>query len=247
MNNIGLTTEKSMINYINEKKYLRNMNDNIKKFLSSIFDFDVLNHEIKACKFADNYKPDIIITANNVSKYISLKTGNSNSIHQEHLYSFIEFLRNFNISNKAIKTLKYFQFNDKTLDGSGKQRRDANDYIKNHQQEIYELNLFFNNNTVKEALIKKLLFEGEYFHIPSVDYIYYGDIEYGLWASKTEITNYLKSINLFSSSIHTSKLYYQSLHRNLKFDKYYEYRRYYIQFKWYSIKEDLKYILEKRK
>jgi len=220
------------------------MNENMKLFLKEIFIEDIENHKIRAYKFAENYKPDIIITANGISKYISIKNGECNSVHQEHIYSFIYFLETNNIPKEIAKKLLEFHFNDGTINGSGKVRKNANDFLEKEQQWIQKINKELNKESIKKELIKRILFKGEFFSIPQVDYIYYGNVEKGYWASKDSITNYLSSTYTFTSSIHISKLYYQSLHRNLKYDKYYEYKRYYVQFKWYSIKEDLKRIMK---
>ena len=245
--NTGLKNEEELINYINKKQYIKNMNNNIKSFLTNLFDFDLENHLIKAYKFADNYKPDIIITANGISKYISIKTGKSNSVHQEHLYSFIHFLSELGINKSILDKIKLFHFNDGSLNGSGHSRKSANDFQTSNQPFIQEINREMNEKENAKKLIDRILFKGEYYHLPIVDYIYYGDINKGVYASKNEILNFLTTTKINSCAIHTSKLYYQALHRNLKYDKYYEYRRYYVQFKWYSIEEDLNCIASKRK
>lgn len=222
------------------------MNKNMKNFLKFIFENDLENIKIKAYKFAENYKPDVIITANGISKYISIKHGDSNSVHQEHIFSFCNFLKTEGISETIISNIIKFQFNDGTLDGSGKSRKDAQNFLEMNQIEIQKINSELNKPNIIEKITNRLLFKSEYYNIQEAQYIYYGNHENGLWAKKDEIINFMKNAKKISTSIHISKLYYQSLHRNLKFDKYYEYRRYYCQFKWYSLKEDLLYITKKR-
>lgn len=243
MSNNGIKTEEEIIKYINNKTYLEKMNDNMKKFISGIFDFDLKNTKIKAYKYVENYKPDIIVTANGISKYISIKTGENNSVHQEHIYSFVNFLKCNYLNENDQKSLLLFHFNDGTTNGSGKTRHNANDFLVSEQEKIQKINEYFNKDEFAKIAIERILFKGEYFHLPLVDYIYYGNIYEGYWAKREEIIDYLISKKFYSGTIHISKLYYQSLHRNLKYDKYREYRRYYVQFKWYSIKEDLKYIM----
>ena len=245
--NNGTIIEKNIITYINKNKYINNMNENMKNFLCYIFNFNLANHQIKAYKYAEKYKPDIIVTANGISKYISIKSGNNNSVHQEHFYSFLFFLSELQIKKELITELRLFQFNDGTLNGTGQNRRTAIEFLEKNQEKIQEINNFLNNSQTIEIIIDRLLFKGEYPNVSKADYIYYGNIQNGLWASRNEIIYYLLNEKNYSSSIHVSKLYYQSLHRNLKYDKFYEYRRHYIQFKWYSIKQDLEFITKKRK
>jgi len=125
MKNNGIINEKEIIDYINKNCFLKNMNENMKLFLKEIFIEDIENHKIRAYKFAENYKPDIIITANGISKYISIKNGECNSVHQEHIYSFIYFLETNNIPKEIAKKLLEFHFNDGTINGSGKVRKKA--------------------------------------------------------------------------------------------------------------------------
>jgi hypothetical protein len=243
----GFLAEQEIIKYINETQKYDLMNNNIKSFLNDLFNFNLKEHTIYAKKFGENYKPDIAIHCNGITKYVSIKTGSSNSIHQEHLYSFINFLQTLGAPQEIILIIKEFQFNDKTTDGSGTMRKPALEYQIEHQEKIQKLNKFFNNEFIAPKMIERLLFSGEYFNIPNVDYIYHGNLENGHWACKNDILKYLLSKKIYSASPHVSKLYYQSLHRNLKHDIYFEFRRYYIQFKWHSIKEDIEFISKHKK
>ena len=55
-------------------------------------------------------KPDIIIEINNKRKNVSIKKGSGNSVHQEDIDLFIDFLTTLNISEKAKnELLKYLQ------------------------------------------------------------------------------------------------------------------------------------------
>lgn len=250
MNNrfIGLKLEIDIVNHINENKIYEKMCPNIQNFLKHIFNINLKNKEIHAQKFYENYKPDITITACGITKYISVKSGSNNSVHQEHIYSFINYMKiNNELSEECINLLKEFHFNDGTISGNGLIRESATQFQLNNQDKIQQINIFFNAPDTISETIDRLLFKGEYYNIPVVDYLYYGTLDKGLWASRFEIISYLSNIKTYSASPHISKLYYQSLHRNLKKDLYYEYKRYYVQFKWHSLKEDLEYISNKRK
>ncbi len=239
--NEGNKIEQSILDHINKNTYIHKMNNNIQLFLKFIFNnTDLKFCKIKAYKLCDNYKPDIVIYANQAKKYISIKSGTNNSVHQEHIYSFINFLSTEGISNETITKLKLFHFNDGTTNGSGKTRKDAQQFILNNKTSIKLINE--NLEKIKKNILNRILFDSEYFHVQSAEYIYHGNVSKGIWASKEEILNYLCKCNINSESIHVSKLYYQSLHRNLNFYNRYEYKRYHIQFKWYSIEKDLKEI-----
>lgn len=246
MKSKGIQIENEIIAHINGK-YFKELNNNIQNFIIDIYKSSLNKNKIfKANKFYNNYKPDIVIEHNGIKKYISIKSGKSCSIHQEHIYSFINFLYDLNCSSEVINELKLFQFNDGTNNGTGNIRKNAMDFQEKSYDSIKLINKFFNAEGIIDKIIDRLLFIGEYYGIPKVNYIYYGNLEKGIWADSNNIKNYLKKKNVFSASIHISKLYYQSLHRNLKFELEHEYRRYYVQFKWYSIEEDLKEIIKSK-
>ena len=95
-NKDGFKNENDIIKYINQVKNFNDMNDNIKSFLSFLFDdIDLNGKTISASKpknFSKNIKPDIIISTSNITKYVSLKKGSGNSVHQETLSDFEKFL-----------------------------------------------------------------------------------------------------------------------------------------------------------
>lgn len=245
MNIYGLKNETNIINYINKYKYINLMNDNMRSFLCAIFKFDITKYSVKAEKYISHCKPDIVITVNNISKYISVKYGDDNSIHHEHIYSFLNFLKENGVKDNVINNLKLFHFNDGTLNGSGNQRKSAKSFLLNNTENIQKINKVLNE--IKKTILKRIFIKGEYHHLPTVDYIYYGNVEKGMWASEEELIDFFCNTNIQSNSIHISKIYYQTFHRNLKFNLNYEFRRYYCQFKWHSIKKDLSYITQKRK
>ena len=57
-----------------------------------------------------------------IKKYVSLKSGRAESIHQEYIKNFILFLRSLGISKRTQQTILLYQYGDGTMDGSGKRR-----------------------------------------------------------------------------------------------------------------------------
>lgn len=235
----GLNIEKEILDHICTYKYVENMNKNIQSFLKDIFPNEDYSKEITAYKYHENYKPDIVIVLGKQKKYISIKSGSNNSIHQEHIYSFCNFLQEIEIKEEIIEGLKLAHFNDGTTNGSGSKRKDIFSFYEEHPSICQRINVELNKKENATKIITRILFDGEYKNLPSVDYVYHGTVENGVWASKKEILNYLNNVTLSTLSIHVSKLYYQCLQRNLKNKPENEFRRYYIQFKWHSLKNDL--------
>ena len=92
--NDGLKNEKELELYISNNTYDK-YNENIKNFLSFIFGKDLdSNLPFYAKKISDQVKPDIYICHNNIKKYISIKKGSGNSVHQEKFEVFFPFFSN---------------------------------------------------------------------------------------------------------------------------------------------------------
>ena len=86
-----------------------------------------------------------------------------------------------NIEKHHIESLLKFHFNDGTSNGSGINRKSADDFINENFSIVASLNNILNSPQIKEKIIDRVLFKSEYYHIPEVDYIYYGHLEKGLY------------------------------------------------------------------
>jgi len=240
--NIGLQNELNIIESLNGKKYCE-LNKNLKNFISFIFeDFD-LNSYIYAEKIDNLQKADILIKVNNNEKYISIKTGSENSVHTEKLSNFISFLENKFVNINIINYLRLYHYGDGTINGSGEKRYSADESKIRLINEISRFNNYINHDNLLLDIINRFLFKGVKETNMIVDYIYYGNEYYGIWASREEIINFLlKNKCYYMKTIHFSSLTYQNWCRNINKKATSEKRRNYIQIKWFSIVSDLQKI-----
>ena len=92
--NYGYQNEKDFVELFNNK-YYHELDDNSKKFLKKLFNEVIDNDEtIKSWKNKNVQKTDIFIKYKNYIKNISLKCGNGNSIHNEKIQEFKNYLEN---------------------------------------------------------------------------------------------------------------------------------------------------------
>jgi len=76
---------------------------------------------IIATKQAGQNKSDLKISIGNESHTYSIKKGTGNSIHQEPIEPFLEFLaQNYGIDEEMKNNLQFFIWGDGTLDERGK-------------------------------------------------------------------------------------------------------------------------------
>ena len=242
--NKGIKKEFEFVNYINNKK-INELNENMKGFLKFIFDNIEEEDIIKCEKIMSKDKSDVKITYKDESKCVSLKSGNGVSVHTESINHFVVFLKNININEKIINYFLLYFYGDSTINGCGQVRFSAEEAIDRYKKEISIFNKYVNHNNIIVSFSRRVLFEGLERN-NCADYIYYGDVVNGLWASKEEIINYLisnKCMDIITP--HFSCLTCQNWCRNIVYNKKMESHRYYIQVKWHSIKTDLKKIRDK--
>ena len=160
-NTSGFQNETDLISALSNKLYAE-LNDNLKKFISFLFPQVNNNDKIKCYSGMVGQKPDIIIEINNKRKNVSIKKGSGNSVHQEDIDLFMDFLTTLDISEEAkIELLKY-HWADGTTDGSGKIRVSSAEYKAEHQKEIDLINSELNKREALTKLITRVLFKGKF-------------------------------------------------------------------------------------
>lgn len=245
-NTSGFENEDELIEYLNSKK-IKDLNSNMKDFIFFIFENIDEENIIQATSGKSGQKPDMIVTINNVIKRISIKKGTGNSVHQEKVDVFVEFLESINISNETINKLLKFHWGDGTSDGTGSQRISSSDYKQQFPEEIEMINKEFNKEKNIKEFIYRFIMQGKSDDYDIVDALYYGNVNEGHWASKDEIIEYVVN-NIFSlDSIHFGPLTYQIWNRCLNFNPNTENRRRVMQVKWGSLLNDLLIIERNRK
>ena len=107
--------------------------------------------------------------------------------------------------------------------------------------------LRLNGNEILEPFINRVLFCGNIKDAPCADVLYHGTLEDGLWASKTEILNYLLNCDYKTTTISFSHLTYQPWNRILDCSPEKEYKRHIMQIKWGGMANDLIKITNNRR
>ncbi|MBQ9484982.1 hypothetical protein IJU85_02670 [Candidatus Saccharibacteria bacterium] len=238
--NDGFINEDLLRDYINRNSY-GDYNPNIKAFLQFLFgsSFDETKG-FTADKKAGQMKPDLCISHNGIKKYVSIKKGSGNSVHQEKIDVFFPFFESV-LGPQSLKDLKYFHYGDDTTNDSGPIRYSAQECKTRYARQIRALNSSINTSNNLSKFMDRFLFIGNVGLI-SVDAIYHGTISNGLWASKDEILDYVKNNTFSLNAVHFGPLTYQVWGRDEKRTAVHPDRRYVMQVKWGSITKDLEKI-----
>ena len=242
----GFKNENNIIEYIDKKK-IKDLNENMKKFILYIFNIKNEDAIIQATSGEKGEKTDIIIKINDEIKRVSVKIGSGNSVHQENIDVFVEFLKSINIPENIIYELLKYHWGDGTSDGTGTERISGPEYKRKFPEEIKTINTELNKKENLKLFIDRFIIQGKSSDYHSIDVLYYGDINEGHWAKKEEIIEYIVN-NIFKmKSIHFGPVTYQIWNRCLNFNKNTENRRRVMQIKWASLYKDLLVIERNRK
>lgn len=234
----GYKNEEEFANYLNNKK-ISELNPIFQELFQKLYG-DILNNNIiKSWVSYDKRKADIYVKIGNEVKGISIKKGVKNSVHMEHLDDFCNFLTEIKIPNRLIDEVKFYHYADGTIDGTGEVRQSINEYKNLKNDILLKINSYFNKDEIIEKAIKRFVLQGNNSN-KEIDAIIYGVIDDFIWITNEEIKYIIKfNKNIISSSLHFGSLYYQPLTRNIIRNPKYEYKREYIQIKWYNISDDI--------
>lgn len=235
-NSHGYTNEEEIINCLNGKK-VSELNTNLQNFIKFIAKENILPETtIVANKIGGTSKEDIIISFLGKSYTVSIKIGEANSVHQEKVGEFTNYLeKDFKFDKETTDFIKFFIWGDGTYDGSGKSidRKDARDLAKTYPEQMKKLIDKFNN--IRVELLDRFIFRN------SVDFIYYGNFSSGIWASRKEILEYIENSTFRNTAIlPIGPLTFQAWNRSLTGNS--DGKRGEIQLKWGALPKDLENI-----
>ena len=191
----GFEVEEKLCESINNKTYY-DLNKNLQYLVFYLFRH--LNKEIKFnCFCTKNFnKPDICISQQRDLKYISVKSGQCEGVHNEDLRTFIEFLKENKISDESIETYLLYHYGDGTTDGTGERRMNTIEVRFTYDDRIKKMNEEFNES---KDFIKKfanrVLFQGVDPDAVKAEFIYHGDVDYGVFCSRNQIMRHIERRN----------------------------------------------------
>ncbi len=195
LRNYGFQNEYDFIEYFNNK-YLYELNDNSQTFLKELFG-DVIdnNEKIKSWKNKMMQKTDIFIKYKNYIKNISLKCGNSNSMHGESIEDFKRYLEKLKIPYNTIE--KYFSYHyGYARDGDGSidfsKSLSSEEYKKIYQEEIDIFNNSINKTRIIVDMIDRFIVRGRNSDY-DIDAFVCGTVDEYVWIMKYDLYDLILS------------------------------------------------------
>ncbi len=235
----GFDNEIKILNSLNNR-YFNDLSDNFKKLILKLNKETPLDMII-CHKKGGIVKSDINIIIDNNTFKMSIKKGTGNSVHQEKVEDFINYLKHNMINDEDVfNDIRHFIWGDNSLDGSGEihDRLGVEDYKKLYPSKIQKIQDYFNE--IKPDLIERFVISGKN-PDQKIDCLYYGDDKNGkvVWAE--DLFNYLLNTES-KGAISVGRLSFQAWNRNINGGIKSEKKRGQIQLKWGTLKNDIEYL-----
>jgi len=240
--NYGYENEADFVILFNNK-YLYELDNNSQNFLKELFG-EVMDDEekIRSWKNKSVQKTDIFIKYKNYIKNISLKCGNSNSMHHEQVQEFKRYLEKLEIPYKTID--KYISYHyGYARDENGKlvfsRLLSAEEYKGLYQEEINIFNKSINRTRIIIDMIDRFIVRGRNSDY-DIDALICGTIHDYVWLLKHDIYDLILSKRgLDFTSPHIACMTIGPKKRNLDGNSNNVKDRYIVCIRWNFIKEDI--------
>jgi hypothetical protein len=236
--NNGHTNEYEICDALNGKR----VNQLPKHFSSWLTKLGFASEEIVNVKKLNNeQKADICIKSATITKYISIKSGGSNSFHSEPINVFIPFLRSLGISENTLKTIVLYHYGDNTYDGTGPTRFTSAELRRVYPGKFKQASDELSQTSIIKAIISRCITKGRFPTNYVIDGIYHGTVEQGLFVPTKAIYQILlrKKYRRKNGTINIGMLTYQPGSRNLWGIPGSEQKRSQSEIKWRSFAYDI--------
>lgn len=241
--NKGIYEEEEMVLLFNNKK-LSDLSNNAKHFAKEMFGHLDGEKTFISQRVGDYMKPDFSVSYGDETHFVSMKTGRSNTVHQEYVMEFCKFLRTQGISNRTLQTILLYHYGDGTLDGSGKQRMQIEKLKFLLASRIKEANAELNSKKdFVLMIIERAVLKGTREENIEADYIYHGNSDYGVLVSKTQLLKHCNRRDWkWMDNLHIGPILLNPHARYIGKEIKREKSRQRLEFSWPNFREDLEYI-----
>ena len=212
--NLGHQNESDIIAVLNGTNIAK-LPRHFREFIERLFGTD--QGVLDVHKPNNEQKGDIGITLKGVTKYISIKSGDSNSFHSEHISTFIPFLRSIGINETTLKTIVLFHYGDNTLNGTGPIRFSSQQLRRFYHDRFERASLELSQPSKLAPIIDRCVTRGRFPSNQLIAGIYHGTIASGFFIATNQINQILlrTTHRRKNGTINMGMLTYQPGSRNL--------------------------------
>ncbi len=240
--NYGVQNEFDFVNMFNNK-YYSELNEKAQLFLKELFSIEFFDDEkIVSWKNRHFQKADIFVKYKTMVKSISLKCGNSNSIHSESVQDFKRYLIKLNVPYKIIDYyLSYHYGYMRNEEGYSDYSKvlSAKEYKELYQDELDFFNGYINKTKIVVDMIDRFLIRGNNSDY-DIDALISGKPDDFVWILKYDLYDLILSKrDIGYTSPHIGCLTIGPRKRNIYGQRKYPKDRYIVCVRWNFLKEDI--------
>ncbi|MBQ8131401.1 MAG: hypothetical protein IJ193_02820 [Bacilli bacterium] len=233
----GNKIEYEFVKAFNNKK-LSDLTIRQQCFVKDIFQNINYDDKIIAWKNKEIKKADIYIKIKNITRGISIKSGNENSVHSEYITPFMSFLKEINIPPN-IREIYYKYHYGIVNENDTSKRYNAKELKEIMKEDLTELNNYFNKpQNIIKAIDRFIVhgIEAKY----SISALISGTPENFTWLKSEDIYNIaLKYDKKKYTAPHFGMLILQPKKRDLDNKHTYETDKNRVQVKWHNLYEEI--------
>ena len=190
--NKGLLKEDEMVLNLNKKR-ISELSPNLRTFINDLFGAVDDNEILHAKIIQGSAKPDFYVRYKTRTKYVSMKSGKSDTVHEEYIKNFVLYLRSLGVSTRTQQTILLFHYGDGTMDGTGKKRYEFEQLSYLLAERIKDANEELNKDyQFVKKVVDRCIFDGAIKDAIRADAIYHGDYHYGVMMNRKQLNKYLK-------------------------------------------------------
>lgn len=239
--NYGYQNEVDFVKYFNNK-YIDDFDLNSQKFLKELFDQEIDSNEIIKCyKNRMVQKADIFIKYKNFVKGISLKCGNSNSMHHEQVQEFKRYLGNIGIPYNIIEYYMSYHFGHKRDINNCpliETKLSSEEYKKLYQDELDIFNKYINKTRIIVDMIDRFIVHGRNSDF-DISALICGTVNNYIWILKDDIYDLILSKkSVYLTSPHISILTIGPKKRLIESDTRVA-EKYQVCIRWFNLEKDI--------
>ena len=241
--NYGFLREDEMVSRLNGKD-VGSLSNNLKNLIRDLF--GVLSEDaIVHCEKTQNFiKPDLIITYRGEQRFVSMKSGRCDIVHQELVHNFVLFLKGLGVSTRTQETILLYHYGDGTIDGTGEKRIEYDNLRVMLHDRIKEANEELNRDKdFIMTVIEHCVFVGTIPDADPADCLYHGNYEFGVVATRKQIEKHIYRKNWqWINNLHIGPLHLRPHARYVNKDIRSEKKRQTLECYWPNLAADIDWI-----
>ena len=240
--NYGIQNEYDFVELFNNK-FLHELDDNSQKLLKELFGEIMDDKEQILCwKNRMMQKTDIYIKYKNYIKGISLKCGNSNSMHCESIECFRQYLEKIGIPYNIIEyyvSYHYGYMRDENGKTNFSKQLSSVEYKEIYQNELNIFNKYINKTKIIVDMIDRFIIRGRNSDY-DIDVLICGKVDNYIWIMKYDLYDLILSKRCIEfTSPHIACMTIGPKKRNLDRNSKNVKDRYLVCIRWNFIREDI--------